>query len=188
VVGAAKRGRLRRAYQGVQRRGIGNLLRGLYVRHHFSKAGVLSVHAGWPLPTTMNRGGSIEIGNCGLYPGVRIECWKGAVITIGNGTFINRNAEIVAALSVAIGRDCMIARDVLIMDTDQHPVGAASLTHSPINIGDRVWIGSRAIILKGVTLGHDSIVGAGAIVTKSIPPHSVVVGQAARVIRTFEVL
>jgi acetyltransferase-like isoleucine patch superfamily enzyme len=51
-------------------------------------------------------------------------------------------------------------------------------------IEDRVWIGARAIVLKGVTIGHDSVVGAGAIVTRSIPPYSVAVGQPARVIRT----
>jgi acetyltransferase-like isoleucine patch superfamily enzyme len=52
-------------------------------------------------------------------------------------------------------------------------------------IEDRVWIGSRAIILKGVTLGHDSVVGAGAVVTRSVPPGSVVVGPAAQVVRTL---
>ena len=54
-----------------------------------------------------------------------------------------------------------------------------------MTIEDRVWIGARAIILKGVTVGHDSIIGAGAIVTKSVPPRSVVVGPAARVVRIW---
>lgn len=185
MIGVARRVRLVYAHRRIRQLGIGNLLRGLYVRHHFSSAGVLSVSAGWPLPRIVNLGGSIEIGNCGLFPGVRIECWKGAVINIGNGTYINRNTEIVAAQSVVVGQDCKIARDVLIMDTDQHAVGATPLVHGPVEIGDRVWIGSRVIVLKGVIIGHDSIIGAGAIVTKSIPPHSLVVGQAARVVRSL---
>lgn len=177
--------RVKSAYQRIRQLGLGNLLRGLYVRRSFSRAGILSVVAGWPLPKVMNTGGFVEIGNCGLFPGVRIECWKGAVVKIGKGTYLNRNTEIVAARSVIIGCDCKIARDVLIMDTDQHPIGGALMVPKPVEIGDRVWIGSRTIVLKGVVVGHDSVIGAGAIVTKSIPPHSLVVGQAARVVRTL---
>ncbi|MDB5059870.1 MAG: putative acetyltransferase [Chloroflexi bacterium] len=185
MIGTARRVRVAYAYRRIRQLGVVNLLRGLYVRHQFSSAGILSVRAGWPLPKVHNMGGSVAIGNCSLFPGVRIECWKGASVNIGNGTYINRNTEIVAAQSVFIGRDCKIARDVLIMDTDQHPVGSAPMVHGPVKIGDRVWVGSRVIVLKGVSIGHDSIIGAGAIVTKSIPPHSVVVGQAARVVRTL---
>lgn len=135
------------------------------------------------MPKIINMGGRVEISNCALYPGVRIECWRGAVVKIGKGTYLNRNTEIVAATSVRIGVDCKIARDVLIMDTDQHAVGSEGLVNKPVEIDDRVWIGSRAIVLKGVSIGHDSIVGAGAIVTKSVPPYSVVVGPAAKVLR-----
>lgn len=173
-------------YRRARQLGLFSLLRGLYVRRSFSEAGVLSVAAGWPLPKVINKGGQVEIGNCGLFPGVRIECWEGAVVRVGKGTYLNRNAEIVAARSVTVGRDCKIARDVLIMDTDQHPVGPEPMVTKAVEIGDRVWIGSRAIVLKGVTIGHDSVIGAGAIVTKSVPPWSVVVGTAAHVIRSRE--
>jgi acetyltransferase-like isoleucine patch superfamily enzyme len=134
------------------------------------------------LPTVDNAGGRIEVGNCAFFSGVRIECWKGAVIRIGTGTYLNRGVEIVAGGSVTIGRDCKIARDVIIMDTDQHALPNGELEIRSVEIGDRVWIGARAIVLKGVSIGHDSVVGAGAIVTKSVPPHSVVVGNAARVL------
>jgi acetyltransferase-like isoleucine patch superfamily enzyme len=177
---------LPRLYRRVRQIGIMNVLRGLYVRRSCTRAGVLSVLAGWPLPKVINRGGLVEIDNCGLFPGVRIECWKGAVVRIGKGTYLNRNTEIVASVSVTIGRDCKIARDVLIMDTDQHSIGTKPLRNLPVEIGDRVWLGSRAIVLKGVTIGHDSVVGAGAVVTKSVPPHSLVVGMAAHVIRTLD--
>ena len=163
--------------------GLIDLLLGLWVRRHITRAGVIKISPGWPLPKIINNGARIEISDCRFYPGVRIECQKDARLTIGKGTYINRNSEIVAFGSVAIGVDCLIGRDVLIMDTDQHPVSPAALTVKPVVIEDRVWVGSRAIILKGVTVGHDSIVGAGAIVVKSVPPHSMVAGPAAQVIK-----
>lgn len=156
---------------------------GLWLRRHFHRAGIIVVSGGWPFPQIDNRGGRIEVGNCGFYSGVRLECWRGGLIRIGHGTYLNRNAEIVAARSVTIGRDCKIARDVIIMDTDQHPLPDGGLAVDPVDIGDRAWIGARAIILKGVHIGHDSVVGAGAVVTKSVPPGTVVVGPAARVLR-----
>jgi acetyltransferase-like isoleucine patch superfamily enzyme len=162
---------------------IGHLL-GLWLRRSFRQAGIVLVVGGWPLPTVENHGGSIDVGNCAFFSGVRLECWPGAVIRIGTGTYLNRNVEIVAAHSVTIGRDCKIARDVIIMDSDQHPVPSRGLIARPVTIEDRVWVGARVIILKGVTIGHDSIIGAGAVVTKSVPPQSVIVGAASRIIRT----
>jgi RNA polymerase sigma-70 factor (ECF subfamily) len=76
-------------------------------------------------------------------------------IRIGDGTYLNRNTEIVAARSVTIGRDCQIGRDVLIMDTDQHAMPGREMVIDPVVIEDRVWIGARAIILKGVRIGHE---------------------------------
>lgn len=165
--------------------GLLDLFLGWRLSWSFTRAGVCKVTPGWPFPKIMNAGGRIEVSDCRFFPGVRIECWKGAEVKIGKGTYLNRGVEIVAAQSVSIGADCKIARDVIIMDTDQHPVNDAAIPMKPISIEDRVWLGSRAMILKGVCIGHDSIVGAGAIVTKSVPPYSVVVGPAARIIRTL---
>lgn len=137
---------------------------------------------GPPLPEVQNYGGRIEVENCAFFSGVRLECWPGATIRIGNGTYLNRGAEIVAAEAVTIGRDCKIGRDVIVMDTDQHPVQGAPRAE-PVAIGDRVWLGARAIVLKGVHIGDDSIVGAGTVVTKSVPPGSVVVGPEMRIVR-----
>jgi acetyltransferase-like isoleucine patch superfamily enzyme len=163
--------------------GLASHLLGFWLRRYFQQAGVLVVRGGLPLPEIDNRGGRIEVGNCGFFSGVRLECWPGATIRIGNGTYLNRNTEIVAARRVTIGQDCKIARDVIIMDTDQHELPGSALIAKPVEIGDRVWIGSRAIILKGVSIGDDSVIGAGAVVTKSVPSRSVVVGPAAGVIR-----
>src|SRR5829696_5257247 len=152
--------------------GVMSYLLGLWLRLSFQKAGILCVRGGWPLPAVENRGGTVEAENCAFFSGVRLECWPGARIAIGNGTYLNRNTEIVAARSVTIGRDCKVARDVIIMDTDQHAIPGAPLVAKPVDIGDGVWIGARAIVLKGVTIGDDSVIGAGAVVTKSVPPHS----------------
>lgn len=179
----AMSGLVARVRSRLRRHGLWSHLLGLLIRPRFTQSGVIAV-AGWPLPSVDNAGGRIRLGNVGLFGGVRLECWRGATIEIGSGTYLNRNTEVVAGRSVSIGRDCMIARDVIIMDTDQHALPGAGLVAAPVRIEDRVWIGARAIVLKGVTIGHDSVIGAGAIVTKSVPPHSVVVGPAARVIRT----
>jgi acetyltransferase-like isoleucine patch superfamily enzyme len=165
--------------------GIRGHLLGLVLKLKVPRSGVLVVMAGWRLPEIDDRGGQIDVGDCGFFPGVRLECWRDAVIRIGSGTYLNRNTEIVAAVSVEIGRDCKIGRDVIVMDTDQHESPGRPLG-LPVIIEDRVWIGARAIVLKGVRIGHDSIVGAGAIVTRSVPPSSVVAGQPARVIRAIE--
>ena len=178
--------RPRRVMRRLSRAGIRSHLLGFLLRAKLPMAGVLLVMGGWQLPEIDNRGGRIHVGNCAFFPGVRLECWRGAHISIGDGSYLNRNTEIVAAGSVTIGRDCKIGRDVIIMDSDQHELPGRSLVVSAVVVEDRVWIGARAIVLKGVTIGHDSIIGAGAVVTRDIPPSSVAVGQPARVIRSAD--
>lgn len=176
----------RRITRRLRNDGLMCYLLGLLLRRRFQRAGLIGVYGGWPFPHVENLGGRIEVESCGFYPGSRLECWRGAVIRIGHGTYLNRGVEIVAAESVTIGRDCKIARDVIIMDTDQHAIPGAALVAKPVTIGDRVWIGARAIILKGVEIGSDSIIGAGAVITKSVPPGSVVVGPEARAVRVLQ--
>lgn len=165
--------------------GITSYVLGLWLRMSFRKAGILCVRGGWPLPTVDNRGGSVEAENCAFFSGVRLECWPGARIAIGNGTYLNRNTEIVAAQCVTIGRDCKIARDVIIMDTDQHALPGSTLVARPVHISDHVWIGSRAIVLKGVTIGSGAVVAAGSVVTKDVAPRTMVAGVPARLVRAL---
>ncbi|MEO8285469.1 MAG: acyltransferase [Chloroflexota bacterium] len=163
-----------------------NHVLGLGLRFRFTRAGLIARAPGLPLIKVINKGGRIEVANCSFYPGVRLECWRGARITIGTGTYLNRNTEIIAQQEVTIGRDCMIAWDVVIMDTDQHGVGDAPPVAKPVRIGDRVWIGCRAIVLKGVTIGDGAVICAGTIVTQDVPGGAVVVGQPARIIRQIK--
>ena len=149
---------LRRIRRRLREDSLGAYILGLWVRRHFQRAGIVVVPGGgFPIPTVQNHG-YIEIENCALFPGVRLECWAGGTLRIGNGTYLNRNVEIVTRIAVDIGQDCKIARDVIIMDTDQHPLPSGKLAAEPVTIEDRVWIGARAIVLKGVSIGHDAVI------------------------------
>ncbi len=85
-----------------------------------------------------------------------------------------------------IGEKCMIAWDCVIMDRDYHAVEGVVEQTKPVIIEDNVWIGCRAIILKGVHIGKNAVVGAGAIVTKDVPEYAIVGGNPAKVIRMRE--
>lgn len=85
--------------------------------------------------------------------------------------------------------DFSLLGDNVILATAGHPLGERYInnTHSaPIHIGQNVWLAAQVIVLPGVTIGENSAIGAGAVVTKDIPPHSVAVGVPAEVIRSFE--
>jgi acetyltransferase-like isoleucine patch superfamily enzyme len=96
-------------------------------------------------------------------------------------------ASIVAAKCVTIGNQVLIGADVFIADTDFHPVAPErrrwnrhGVSASPVTIGDNVFLGARAMILKGVTIGADSVVAAGSVVTDDVRPGTIVTGVPAR--------
>jgi acetyltransferase-like isoleucine patch superfamily enzyme len=161
-------------------------LLGAFLAFRFTTSGITVAAGGRPFPRVINGGGEIHTGNCQFFSGVRLEVGKGAVIRIGNGTYLNRGTLVVAHDRVEIGRLCKIAWDVVIMDTDQHVIPQMENRNLPVVIGDEVWIGCRVIILKGVTIGARSVIAAGAVVTKNIPPDSVAAGVPARVIQTLK--
>ena len=158
---------------------ISTYIWGFLLRRKFTSGGIIVATPGWPKPRVINRGGEIHVENCAFFPGVRLEVLQGGRIFIGNGTYLNRNTEVIAQQEVRIGRDCMIAWDVIIMDTDQHSIDGGPAVAKPVLIGDHVWIGCRALILKGVQIGHHAVIGAGAIVTHDVPPGGIVTGPAA---------
>ena len=117
---------------------------------------------------------------------------KGEVpkIVISDGCTILYRFQCNAAQSVRIGCNVLIASNVLITDSDHvvEPGGVPvtknrSLITSPVCIEDNCWLGQNAVILKGVTIGHDSIVGANSTVTHDVPPYSVMAGNPARIIK-----
>jgi acetyltransferase-like isoleucine patch superfamily enzyme len=114
-----------------------------------------------------------------------------AAITIGNGNFFNSNVSIGAAEKVCIGDDCLIGTCVSIADCDFHDVNPETRRTSqgarmPVRIGNNVWLGSSVAILKGVSIGDNTVVGAMSVVTKSIPANCVAAGNPARILRQLE--
>ena len=115
--------------------------------------------------------------------GSDIRIFKNAELIIGSG-YLNAYDQIICTEKVEIGNDVAIARDVIIRDTDSHDIiNTNHVKTKPVKIGNHVWIGTRAIIMKGVTIGDGAIIAAGAIVTKDVPPKSIVAGVPAKVIK-----
>ena len=115
--------------------------------------------------------------------GSDIRIFDNAQLILNSG-YINGFTQIVCANKIEIGKDVAIARDVIIRDTDAHSIQGTNHTkEKPVKIGNHVWIGTRAVIMKGVTIGDNSVVAAGAIVTKDVPPNTIVAGVPAKVIK-----
>ena len=159
-------------------------MRGVLLRRHVTRCGILACRGGRPLPHIENRG-TLVADNVSLFSGVRLEVGPGATMTLGKGTYLNRGVNVVCDREVRIGANCAISWDVVIMDTDQHLRDGVGGPPVPVVLEDDVWVGCRAIILKGVTIGRGAVIGAGAVVTRDVPPFSVAVGQPARVVRVL---
>jgi len=124
----------------------------------------------------------VVLGGFVVYSGCDIRVLEGASLTVGGG-FINEGRQISCESEIVIGKGCAIARDVIIRDNDAHETQAGRRSARAIHIGDNVWIGTRAIVLKGVSIGSGAIIAAGAVVTKDVPPCAMVAGVPAKVIR-----
>ena len=115
----------------------------------------------------------------------------GATLTIGNNVGMS-STRLWIHESARIGNNVKIGGCVLITDTDAHPMDYVARRSSnegtksaPVVIEDDVWIGAHCIILKGVTIGARSVIGAGSVVTKSIPADCVAAGNPCRVIKSL---
>ena len=140
----------------------------------FCRPSYLSMGAG----ATISINGGFSIGD-NAYIIVR----KNAKLHLGSG-YINSNAQIVCNESITLGNGVAIADGVLIRDCDDHDVQYEGYKKvAPVVIGDHVWIGQRATILKGVTIGENAIIAAGSVVTKDVPVNTIVGGVPAKIIR-----
>ena len=118
-----------------------------------------------------------------IYYGTEIRIYEGAILSL-NGGFCNNGVRIICGKKISIGKNCAIGPEVVIRDTDQHRLLSPGFeVAKDIIIGDHVWIGTRALILKGVTIGDGAIVAAGAVVTKDVPSRCLVAGIPAKVVR-----
>lgn len=120
-----------------------------------------------------------------------LRCDYGGRISIGTGTFVNYDCVFLDAAPITIGAHGQIAPRVQIV-TATHPVDSEARRlgweyAEPVAIGANVWLGAGAIVCPGVTIGDDTVVGAGAVVTRDLPPAVVAVGTPARVLREIGV-
>jgi acetyltransferase-like isoleucine patch superfamily enzyme len=113
-------------------------------------------------------------------------------LVVGEGTYVGHNCSFTVGLRVEIGRDCLIANDVQILDSPGHPLDpdrrlagepAPSAAVRPVKIGDNVWIGTGAVILPGVSIGDGSVIATHAVVTSDVPRRTLAAGVPARCIR-----
>lgn len=123
------------------------------------------------------------------HPTVLAACQPGAELLIGNQVGIS-GGIFYAWRRIEIGDRVMVGADAVVYDTDFHPLDPvkraaldeASVGVAPVKIESDVWLGARSMVLKGVTIGHGSIVAAGAVVTKDVPANCIVAGVPAKVV------
>ena len=116
-------------------------------------------------------------------------------IVLGDRVFVGHRCSFSAAAGVTVGADTLIASGTSIRDNDGHPLDPEARRNRrpiacadavPVVIGENVWIGSGCLVLKGVTIGDNSVIGACSVVTSDIPANCIAVGAPARVLRRLD--
>ena len=123
-----------------------------------------------------------------IRPPLRVD--YGHNITIGDGSWVNFGLTALDVAPIVIGQDVLIGPNcslyTAIHPTEPGPRRAKWESAAPITLGDNVWLGGSVVVCPGVTIGENSIIGAGAVVTRDIPANSIAVGNPARVIRALD--
>jgi acetyltransferase-like isoleucine patch superfamily enzyme len=137
----------------------------------------------------IRKSGRVELGRWSwLGHGTKIRCHEG-VVSIGAKTVLGQECTISAYQHVSIGRECVVADRVMMIDFDhgvvevERPIRQQGIYKRDVRIGHNVWIGYGACILRGVSVGDNAIIGTSAVVTRDVPANAVVAGIPARVIR-----
>ncbi len=178
------------------------------VNRHYALLG-----ARWVWLKVRWRGRLVTDGICFVCPGVKLEighhaklhigrwAWIGhgskirvheGEVRIGAKTVMGQECTISAFQHVAIGRECIVADRVMLIDFDhgvvevERPIRLQGIYKRDVDVGHNVWIGYGACILRGVTVGENSVIGTSAVVTREVPANAVVGGIPARVIRMRE--
>jgi acetyltransferase-like isoleucine patch superfamily enzyme len=124
---------------------------------------------------------------------IRMTVWsdmeEAGRIQIGKYALICPGVRISSAMGISIGDSCMLAQGVYVTDSDWHDIydrGVSIGRKAAVKIGNNVWLGDSAIVCKGVTIGDNSIVGAGSVVVRDVPPNVVAAGNPADVLRQLD--
>ena len=182
-------------------------IRSLGLKRSIGKFGKLDIGRGSKIlakcffgPHVNPRSCVLRLGSGSLLRGSVTLARNGAKLTIGSNTAINGMTNISIAQSIEIGDNVLISFDCLFMDHDGHSVNPdlrakdlpdllsgrpkswTNVNEAPIKINDFVWVGARAVILKGVNVGKGAIVASGAVVTRDVPPFTIVGGNPAKVV------
>src|SRR5438876_722810 len=144
-------------------------------------------------------GCSLTIGSDSNVEGSLVFECRSATISIGSRTHVGGATLLDTATGIEIGDDVLIAFEVLVMDHNSHSLSFderkndvrdwirgekdwSNVQKQPVKIGNKAWVGARAIILKGVNIGEGAIIAAGSLVTKDVPPWTIVGGNPGKVI------
>ena len=135
------------------------------------------------------KGAHLELGRWSwVGHGCKLRCHEGQ-ISIGAKTVMGQECTISAYKHVSIGRECVVADRVMLIDFDHgmvevdRPVRLQGIYKRDVRVGNNVWIGYGTCILRGVTVGDNAVIGTSAVVTKDVPANAVVAGVPARIIR-----
>jgi acetyltransferase-like isoleucine patch superfamily enzyme len=136
---------------------------------------------------------NVKLGNnCDIEDGVLFKItqpFSGLnYIQLGDNVFVGADCQFNSSTQIIIGNDCLIASNTTFVDTGHENILGMPINKQPCNfekivLGEDVWIGTHCAILKGVTIGNGSIIGAGSVVNKSIPENQIWAGVPARFIR-----
>jgi acetyltransferase-like isoleucine patch superfamily enzyme len=150
------------------------------------------------------KGGVIQVGKDCVISGLLITEREKSLISIGGNVFVGGNTIIDCVEQIKIEDDVLISYGCLLADSDNHSIHYGSRKNDladwrnggghdwsttitrPIHIGKGAWLGARVMILKGVTVGEGAVVGAGSVVSKDVPPFTIVAGNPARVVRELD--
>lgn len=141
-------------------------------------------------------GNNVSIAKRSVITAWRTPGYQSSEIIIGDDASIGEDCHITAINKIVIGKQVLFGKKITISDNSHgkidsihelslHPSNRDLFSKGPVIIKDRVWIGDKATILPGVTIGENSIIGANSVVTKNIPANSVCAGNPAKIIRTI---
>jgi acetyltransferase-like isoleucine patch superfamily enzyme len=179
-------------------------------RHNMTRLAYLPLIARWAWLKLRYRGRFVTDGLCFILPGTKFEIgadakvvmgrwsWIGndckvrvheGVLEIGAKTVLGQECTLSCFQSISIGRECIIADRVMMLDFDhgvvdaERPIREQGIYKRDVRVGHNCWLGYGACILRGVTVGDNSVIGTNTVVTKDLPDNAVAAGAPARVIR-----